>query len=361
MAKITRYSGNYLAFASSSTSAYRTIFGSTTQSNTLDANMVSDYFLGWEKVTNTDIPPREWFNAVAYTISHTLAYTHQMGCPEWNTSQEYHTGSITIQSGSLYISQSDSNIGNNPADDSVNWQVVALISDLENATSIIYNNATSGLTSTTVQGAIDELRNAENILYDDTSTGLGDDVQAALDAIFAASRIPAGAVQYFAMSTAPTGWLEANGSAVLRASYSDLFSSIGTLYGAGDGSTTFNIPDLRGQFIRGYDNGAGVDTGRVFGSKQNDALEQHSHYTGISAQAQENNAYTGAGWTANALGTSTRVDEARAGVGDNGITSGVVTNGAGIVSPKLGATTTAKTTAAETRPRNLAMLPCIKI
>jgi microcystin-dependent protein len=62
---------------------------------------------------------------------------------------------------------------------------------------------------------------------------------------------PSGAIMPFAMSTAPSGWLLADGSAVSRATYAGLFSAIGTTWGAGDGSTTFNLPDLRGAFVRG--------------------------------------------------------------------------------------------------------------
>ena len=79
---------------------------------------------------------------------------------------------------------------------------------------------------------------------------------------------PAGAVMTFAMNTAPTGWLAANGDLVSRTTYATLFSAIGTTFGAGDGTTTFQLPDLRGYFARGMDNGRGVDTGRVFGSNQ---------------------------------------------------------------------------------------------
>ena len=57
------------------------------------------------------------------------------------------------------------------------------------------------------------------------------------------------------------GWLKANGAAVSRTAYGDLFAKIGTVFGSRDGSTTFNLPDLRGEFIRGWDNGRGVDSG----------------------------------------------------------------------------------------------------
>ena len=79
---------------------------------------------------------------------------------------------------------------------------------------------------------------------------------------------PAGLVAPFSMSSCPSGWLAADGSAVSRATYAALFAAVGTTFGAGDGSTTFNLPELRGEFIRGWDNGRGVDAGRAFGSAQ---------------------------------------------------------------------------------------------
>jgi microcystin-dependent protein len=63
-----------------------------------------------------------------------------------------------------------------------------------------------------------------------------------------------GQVAFFAMSTAPTGWLKANGAAVSRTAYADLFAAIGTTWGVGDGSTTFNVPDLRDRMPIGAEN-----------------------------------------------------------------------------------------------------------
>lgn len=88
----------------------------------------------------------------------------------------------------------------------------------------------------------------------------------------AQSLIPSGAVMYFARSTAPNGWLKANGAAVSRTAYAALFAAIGTTYGAGDGRTTFNLPDLRGEFVRGWDDGRGIDSRRALGSAQSDAI-----------------------------------------------------------------------------------------
>ena len=80
--------------------------------------------------------------------------------------------------------------------------------------------------------------------------------------------VPAGSIFWFASETVPTGYLECSGAAVSRTTYAQLFSAIGVVHGSGDGSSTFNIPDLRGEFVRGYDHGRNVDSGRGFGSAQ---------------------------------------------------------------------------------------------
>ena len=92
-----------------------------------------------------------------------------------------------------------------------------------------------------------------------------------------ANGVPAGSVFTFATTTVPSGYLECNGAAVSRSTYASLFSSISTTWGAGDGSSTFNLPDLRGQFVRGWDNSAGVDSGRSFASSQSDQNKAHNH------------------------------------------------------------------------------------
>ncbi|MFX4251985.1 tail fiber protein [Aliarcobacter butzleri] len=96
--------------------------------------------------------------------------------------------------------------------------------------------------------------------------------------------VPVSTVLPFATTNIPDSFLECNGAAISRTAYSKLFAAIGTAFGAGDGSTTFNIPDLRGEFIRGWDNGRGLDIGRTFGSKQTDEVKSHNH-TGTAASA----------------------------------------------------------------------------
>ena len=79
---------------------------------------------------------------------------------------------------------------------------------------------------------------------------------------------PPGKIDLFAMNTAPSGWLKANGAAISRTAYANLFAVVGTTWGVGDGETTFQLPDFRGEFLRGFDDGRGVDVGRVFGAWQ---------------------------------------------------------------------------------------------
>lgn len=138
-----------------------------------------------------------------------------------------------------------------------------------------------------------------------------------------------GDVKHTARSTAPTGWLKANGAAISRTVYADLFAAIGATYGPGDGVNTFNVPDLRGEFIRGWDDGRGVDPGRAIGSAQADAIKSHDH--GFSFVVGDNN-------------------------NDNAAMP-AASNGVGL---RTYSGTTAATGGTETRSRNVALLACIK-
>ncbi len=86
-----------------------------------------------------------------------------------------------------------------------------------------------------------------------------------------------GEVAFFAGDTPPDGFMKRNGAAISRTTYSALFAKIGTTYGAGDGSNTFNLPDDRGLFVRGWSDGADYDPGRVFGSIQEGQNAAHNH------------------------------------------------------------------------------------
>jgi microcystin-dependent protein len=173
--------------------------------------------------------------------------------------------------------------------------------------SIIYGN-NSGVTSELVKGG------AGTVLTSD-----GTDISWAAGG----GAVPTGTVIYHAANTPPTDFIKANGAAVSRTTYSALFTSIGTTFGVGDGSTTFNVPDLRGEFMRGWDDSRGIDNGRAFGSAQADELKSHTH--SYSRAAQNN----------------------RADGGSSSMTG-------------YGTNTTGATGGSETRPRNIAMLACIK-
>lgn len=89
-----------------------------------------------------------------------------------------------------------------------------------------------------------------------------------------AQSAPVGAIIAFAMQTPPGGWLECAGQLLTQATYPALFAAIGTAFNVGgEAATDFRLPDLRGEFMRGWDNGRGADTGRTFGSSQQDALQ----------------------------------------------------------------------------------------
>lgn len=86
-----------------------------------------------------------------------------------------------------------------------------------------------------------------------------------------------GEVRFFALTSAPLGFVKCNGTLLNRVTYGALFSAIGTTFGAGDGSTTFALPDYRGEFIRCLDDGKGVDPGRTLNMWQAQSIEYHNH------------------------------------------------------------------------------------
>ena len=175
-----------------------------------------------------------------------------------------------------------------------------------------------------VAGAVDGNWGANGL-----SVAKATDANFALDVAGQFSHLPPGSVYFLAADTIPTNAriLECDGSAVSRTTYADLFGVIGEVFGTGDGSFTFNLPDLRGEFIRGWDNSRGVDSGRVFGTAQSHQLQEHQHDT------RSDSATT----VAAGGGTSVADD-------DSPITTGNVANA---------------NAGGETRPRNIALMGVI--
>ena len=134
MTKIVRYNGNLAAFASTATGTERTVFGSITQSDTLDDNINADFLTGWEIVGVNDAPSKQDFNGLAYTMSQVLAYLHQMGVAEWNTAQEYHIGSVTTTGSVVYMSLTNTNTGNIPSTSHTNWRPISEVRTIATTT-----------------------------------------------------------------------------------------------------------------------------------------------------------------------------------------------------------------------------------
>ena len=164
---------------------------------------------------------------------------------------------------------------------------------------------------------------------------------------------PAGSMMMWPKSTPPTGWLVRDGSALSRTAYAALFAVIGTTFGTGNGSTTFNLPDDRGIFERGWDNGAGMDSGRAFGSYQADAFQGHRHSASSSHNLQVKADNSGAGnstvQTVRSQGTGAPYNQNVIG----GVTTTITNDGS------TGSSGTARVDD-ETRPKNRAYLPIIK-
>ncbi len=161
-------------------------------------------------------------------------------------------------------------------------------------------------------------------------TQLHQAIQAMIDGGIGGSSFT-GMIGHFASTTAPSGWLKADGSYVDKDTYSALHGIVGTTYGPLVGNT-FKLPDLRGEFIRGLDDGRGIDAGRDLQTAQPDQLASHSHIVKTSEIAGSD---------------PDTID------GDGSNPSG----GGGA----LRNVNTSSTGEMETRPRNIAMLACIKI
>jgi microcystin-dependent protein len=214
-------------------------------------------------------------------------------------------------------------------------------------------------------------------------------------AIAGLSTVPTGSVFYIVQPTAPAGYLVCDGSLHSITSYPSLFAAIGYSYG-GSGST-FRLPDLRGEFIRGHDGGRGVDLGRALGSSQEDLTESHIHSTTLSGTTDLGGAHThnasssvndsghqhlmpgddqlqfangAAGWPARSAGGFGY--DARSTPGGGGqiwltsdsatgitVATSLATSPTHTHSVSVSGSTSA-TGGAETRPRNVALTPIIK-
>ena len=286
------------------------------------AQEAATYAEGFPSITMTPIsvggkpPSGKDMNGVLYEISAHTVWQNQGGRYRFDQAfcdaiGGYPKGSVLISDtlDTEYISLVDANTHNpNSGNNTGKWAI----------------HAGKELKASTTQAGIVQLLSATNSDREDVAA-TPKAVKIAYDKAEEAARlaVPSGAVLYFAGKTAPSGWLKANGAAVSRNTYAALFAAIGTTYGTGDGRSTFNLPDLRGEFVRGWDDGRGVDNGR--GSAQADEFKAHTH-GGVPQRAGDRDRGGEVSWFS--------ID----GIGQTESAGGN-----------------------ETRPRNIALLACIKI
>lgn len=139
------------------------------------------------------------------------------------------------------------------------------LSDISETTTLKHFTATlltklNGIAANANNYSHPDAHDASMITESTTKRFVSDEEKASWNAkLDASSGVPIGTVIDFASPTAPAGYLKCNGALISRSAYSALFSVIGTTYGEGDGSTTFALPDRRGLFSRGWDDGRGID------------------------------------------------------------------------------------------------------
>lgn len=208
---------------------------------------LSEFEEGWEgAIIASNRPAKEDRNGLDLLWSYQISYIFQEGIPEYLSTKEYHQFSVVKKTGTfeLYGSLTNTNTGNAlPSQtDNANWKYLGSLENLKKTTFIV----------------------GQRVELDYEPSG-GD---------LTTNRL-----------------LFSDGSAVSRATYADLFAKLGVIHGQGDGATTFNLPDYRGRFARGWDDGAGVDpdagsrgadatggvTGDNVGSVQDDEFESHHH------------------------------------------------------------------------------------
>lgn len=176
-----------------------------------------------------------------------------------------------------------------------------------------------------------------------------------LDSSAQDSGLQPGALMFFAMPNEPEGWLECDGRTLSRDEFSPLFRAIGTHWGEGDGKTTFNIPDFRGGFLRGWNSDPtnGLDAGRVFASRQDDEIKEHKHDGKTKRAGKHKHGVYASSWRQAIHGDNLGGSAGVGGTPNNIDTSEVDDHFHDLEINNTGGS--------ETRPVNWAVLHCIKI
>lgn len=250
-----------------------------------NGNWENGWSSGGVNINGVITPEFQEFNTLSYVTTSQIAYLQQEGIAEYHAETEYHQNSIVKESGTsnLYVSLVNNNTGNaiNSGGDNAFWKFAGDLLSL-------------------VSG-----------------------------------QVPVGTINAFASQVVPANYLECDGSTLSTSQFNDLFNVIGYTYG-GSG-TSFNVPDLRGEFIRGWDNGRGIDSGRGFGSSQLDAFQGHHHDQFVNSFDRTDDVNSFGGTITN---------------NTNNNTSSVANT---IRNPKSDGINGTPRTGSETRPRNIAL------
>ena len=190
--------------------------------------------------------------------------------------------------------------------------------------------------------------------------------------------VPTGSVFCLAVNTVPTGYVKCNGASYSRTgTYAALFAAIGTTYGAVDGNH-FNVPDSRGEFVRGFDDSRGVDSGRNVGTAQGGQNQQHNHPATSNASVSDSGHFHHSFRSGNAGERQYNSNLSSSNFPSSGTGAGNKNEAYNIVAqssePEVGrtssettgigvnvSTSTSNDGGNEARPRNIAMLYIIKI
>lgn len=211
-------------------------------------------------------PNRTDFNSILFMLSAYAFWNQSGGLWAWNNKLDYAVPSMVYHGGELYSCLAPSGPGTSagiktPGVDTGYWEPIKQV-----AAGTFFGTSAPSV-SLGKDGDIYFLYGTTQAVYEKVG-----------GVWYQRLTIPTGDehigfVHFYAATAVPNRYLICNGAAISRTTYAKLFAKIGTVFGAGNGSTTFNLPDLRGHFIRAFDANRGIDNGREFGSVQDCAIE----------------------------------------------------------------------------------------
>jgi len=209
-------------------------------------------------------------DANAYTVAGRFFIANAVALTNWPAAGVGGFLVVDVATGGTYLRQSFTNYNTAKIWIRVSSNAGASWSPWKDINDYVHNHTLDGLSNVLITG-----NTAGELLKWNGSAWVNNTLE---EAGIPVNPVPAGSILFLANNrSAPTGFLKANGALVSRTTYSSLYAAIGTTFGAGDGATTFALPDLRGEFVRAFDDSRGVDSGREFGSSQSDEIRSHRH------------------------------------------------------------------------------------